>query len=239
MTLSEKKVMASHCTKDGEKMEQRPSPVLAERKRTLELSPCSSSHAQHHQAGKLPRCNISALTSILVTQLSLQMPGRDAPGAIKVLPCVSPHSSEGSWDINSDLWDTTGSNTNKSQKGKEKEGDCMPRWSTAGKIALGVTLQSTKWPSFTGGKTKWLTEWFARQAELPWTKIITMLQRKEGPNNCKVVSEGQMHLFCREIWGTERRSQGLYISYSTGRLQTVKFGVRWVSFDFTFNLQRP
>lgn len=45
MTLSEKKVMASHCTKDGEKMEQRPSPVLAERKRTLELSPCSSTAA--------------------------------------------------------------------------------------------------------------------------------------------------------------------------------------------------
>ncbi|KAI1240722.1 hypothetical protein IHE44_0009162, partial [Lamprotornis superbus] len=45
MTLSEKKVMASHCTKDGEKMEQRPSPVLAERKRTLELSSCSSTAA--------------------------------------------------------------------------------------------------------------------------------------------------------------------------------------------------
>lgn len=98
MTLSEKKVMASHCTKDGEKMEQRPSPVLAERKRTLELLPCSSPYA-HHQADKLLCCNISALTSILVTQLSLQIPGRDAPGAIKVIPCDLPHSSEGSWDI--------------------------------------------------------------------------------------------------------------------------------------------
>lgn len=56
MTLSEKKVMASHCTKDGEKMEQRPSPVLAERKRTPELSPCSSLYAQQH-AGKLPHCS--------------------------------------------------------------------------------------------------------------------------------------------------------------------------------------
>jgi len=46
MTLSEKKVMASHCTKDGEKMEQSPSPVLAERKRTLEFSPRSSPRAQ-------------------------------------------------------------------------------------------------------------------------------------------------------------------------------------------------
>lgn len=98
MTLSEKKVMASHCTKDGEKMEQRPSPVLAERKRTVELSPHSSPHA-HHQAGKLLCCNILALTSILITQLSLQIPGRDTLGATKVLPCDLPHSSEGSWDI--------------------------------------------------------------------------------------------------------------------------------------------
>ena len=98
MTLSEKKVMASHCTKDGEKMEQRPSPVLAERKRTRELSPCSSLHAQQ-QADKLPCCNILALTSILVRALSLQMLGRDAPGAVKVLPCDLPHSSESSQDI--------------------------------------------------------------------------------------------------------------------------------------------
>lgn len=98
MTLSEKKVMASHCTKDGEKMEQRPSPVLAERKRRVELSPCSSLHAQQ-QGDKLLHCNILALTSILVTQLSLQMPGRDALGAIKVLQCDLHHSSEDSWDI--------------------------------------------------------------------------------------------------------------------------------------------
>lgn len=69
MTLSEKKVMASHCTKDGEKMEQRPSPVLAERKRTLELSPRSSPHTQH-QADKLPHRNISALPSTFVTNNS-------------------------------------------------------------------------------------------------------------------------------------------------------------------------
>lgn len=75
MTLSEKKVMASHCTKDGEKMEQRPSPVLAERKRTLELSPCSSPHTQH-QADKLPHCNISALPSTFVTNNSQKGKGR-------------------------------------------------------------------------------------------------------------------------------------------------------------------
>lgn len=75
MTLSEKKVMASHCTKDGEKMEQRPSPVLAERKRTWELSPCSSPHTQH-QADKLPHHNISALPSTFVTNNSQKGKGR-------------------------------------------------------------------------------------------------------------------------------------------------------------------
>lgn len=37
-------------------MEQRPSPVLAERKRTPELSPSSSLHTQQH-AGNLPHCS--------------------------------------------------------------------------------------------------------------------------------------------------------------------------------------
>lgn len=69
MTLSEKKVMASHCTKDGEKMQQRPSPVLAERKKTLELSPCSPQHA-HHQADKLLHRNILALNYFGHTALS-------------------------------------------------------------------------------------------------------------------------------------------------------------------------
>lgn len=95
MTLSEKKVMASHCAKDGEKMEQRPSPVLAERKRTLELSPCPSLHVQH-PSDKHPHCNTSAFTSVLVRQLSLQMPSRDALEATKVLLCDLSHSSEGS-----------------------------------------------------------------------------------------------------------------------------------------------
>jgi len=90
MTLSEKKVMASHCTKDGEKMEQRPSPVFAERKRTLQLSPHSSPHAQY-QAYKLPYRIILVLPSISVTQLSLQMSSKDALEVTKLLKCDLPY----------------------------------------------------------------------------------------------------------------------------------------------------
>lgn len=40
--------------------------------------------------------SLVALTSVLTTQLSLQMPDRDAVGAIKVIPCDLLHSSAGS-----------------------------------------------------------------------------------------------------------------------------------------------
>lgn len=71
-------------------MEQRPSPVFAERKRTLQLSPRSSPHAQH-QAYKLPHCIILALPNISVKQLSLQMYSRNALKAIKLLQCDLPY----------------------------------------------------------------------------------------------------------------------------------------------------
>lgn len=237
MTLSEKKVMASHCAKDGEKMEQRPSPVLAERKRTLELSPCSSLHAQH-PADKRSHCDISALTSILVRQLSLQMPSRDALGATKVLLCDLPHSSEGSWDIClifKILWGATSTNHRREKKNRE---------TTCPDSALQARLPSVWLCRAPSGLPSWEESKVTDKGICQTGR--TSLDKKivcYGDNKAQIIVKLHQRDSCicfpERFGGGKREASGFTLGYSICRLQMVKFGMGWVWFAFAFNLQRP